>query len=42
MEAYRLIDKVEEPIPGNVIRVRRGVGIGGYLKRACELLNDPG
>jgi hypothetical protein len=41
MEAYRKIDKVEEPIPGNLIRVRRGVGIGRYLKRAWDLFNDP-
>ena len=41
MEAYRKIDKVEEPLPSNEIRVRRGVGIGRYLKRAWELLNAP-
>ena len=41
MEAYRKIDKVVEPLPSNEIRVRRGVGIGRYLKRAWELLNAP-
>ena len=41
MEVYRKIDKVEEPLPSNEIRVRRGVGIGRYLKRAWELLNAP-
>jgi DNA-binding protein len=39
MEAYRKIDKNEDPLPSNEIRVRRGVGIGRYLKRAWELLN---
>ena len=41
MEAYRQINIDEEPIPSNEIRVRRGVGIGRYLKRAWELLNAP-
>ena len=41
MEAYRKIEKAEEPLPSNEIRVRRGVGIGRYLKRAWELLNAP-
>lgn len=39
MEAYRKIAKVEDPLPQNEIRVRKGVGIGRYLKRAWELLN---
>ena len=41
MEAYKKIEKAEEPLPSNEIRVRRGVGIGRYLKRAWELLNAP-
>jgi hypothetical protein len=41
MEAYRRVDKVEDALPANEIRVRRGVGIGRYLKRAWELLNAP-
>ena len=38
-EAYRRVDKSEDTLPSNEIRVRRGVGIGRYLKRAWELLN---
>jgi len=38
-EAYRRVEKPEEPLPPNEIRVRRAVGIGRYLKRAWELLN---
>ena len=38
-EAYRRVDKPQETLPTNEIRVRRGVGIGRYLKRAWELLN---
>ena len=41
MEAYQKIERAEEPLPSNEIRVRRGVGIGRYLKRAWELLNAP-
>jgi DNA-binding protein len=41
MEAYKKIERAEEPLPSNEIRVRRGVGIGRYLKRAWELLNAP-
>lgn len=41
MEAYRRVDKAEDALPANEIRVRRGVGIGRYLKRAWELLNKP-
>ena len=39
-EAYRRVDKADEILPANEIRVRRGVGIGRYLKRAWELLNS--
>jgi len=38
-EAYRRVEKTEDSLPANEIRVRRGVGIGRYLKRAWELLN---
>lgn len=38
-EAYRRVEKADETLPANEIRVRRGVGIGRYLKRAWELLN---
>jgi len=40
MEAYRKVNKPEDPLPLNEIRVRRNVGIGRYLKRAWELLNQ--
>ena len=33
------IEKPQEVLPSNEIRVKRGVGIGRYLKRAHELLN---
>ena len=40
-EAYRKVNtSKEEPLPSNEIRVRRDVGIGRYLRRAWELLND--
>ena len=29
-EAYRRVQKTEEPLPQNEIRVRRGVGIGRH------------
>ena len=38
-DAYRRVEKADETLPANEIRVRRGVGIGRYLKRAWELLN---
>ena len=38
-DSYRRVDKAEDTLPANEIRVRRGVGIGRYLKRAWELLN---
>jgi DNA-binding protein len=40
-DKYRRIEKTQEALPSNEIRVRRGVGIGRYLKRAHELLNGP-
>ena len=39
-DAYRRVDKPQDTLPANEIRVRRGVGIGRYLKRAWELLNS--
>jgi DNA-binding protein len=39
-EAYQKVERVEDQLPPNEIRVRRGVGIGRYLKRAHDLLND--
>ena len=38
-DAYRRVERTEDSLPANEIRVRRGVGIGRYLKRAWELLN---
>ena len=38
-DSYRKVDRAEDTLPSNEIRVRRGVGIGRYLKRAWELLN---
>jgi DNA-binding protein len=40
-ESYRRVARAEDSLPANEIRVRRGVGIGRYLKRAWELLNGP-
>jgi len=39
-DKYMRIDKAQEVLPPNEIRVKRGVGIGRYLKRAHELLNS--
>jgi len=41
-DSYRRGEKQEDTLPTNEIRVRRGVGIGRYLKRAWELLNTEG
>jgi ribonuclease P/MRP protein subunit RPP25 len=38
-DKYRRVEKTQESLPANEIRVRRGVGIGRYLRRAYELLN---
>ena len=38
-DKYQRIEKPQETLPSNEIRVKRGVGIGRYLKRAYELLN---
>lgn len=38
-DKYQRIEKPLEQLPSNEIRVKRGVGIGRYLKRAHELLN---
>lgn len=37
-DKYQRIEKQQETLPPNEIRVKRGVGIGRYLKRAHELL----
>lgn len=37
-DKYQRIEKTQETLPPNEIRVKRGVGIGRYLKRAHELL----
>ena len=37
-DKYRRVEKTQESLPTNEIRVRRGVGIGRYLRRAVELL----
>lgn len=37
-EKYRRIEKPQEALPANELRVKRGVGIGRYLKRAHDLL----
>ena len=39
-DAYRKIEKIQEILPPNEIRVKRKVGLGRYLKRAHDLLND--
>jgi len=39
-DSYRRVERAPEVLPPNEIRVRRGVGIGRYLKRAWDLLND--
>ena len=39
-DSYRRVERAQEVLPPNEIRVRRGVGIGRYLKRAWDLLND--
>ena len=38
-DKYRRVEKAQENLPANELRVRRGVGIGRYLRRAVELLN---
>jgi len=39
-DKYVRIEKPQEMLPPNEIRVKRGVGIGRYLKRAHELLSS--
>jgi len=41
-EKYRRIEKEQEVLPPNEIRVKRTVGIGRYLKRANDLFNESG
>ena len=40
MEKYRRVEKTQETLPPNEIRVKRKVGIGRYLKRAHDLFNE--
>jgi ribonuclease P/MRP protein subunit RPP25 len=37
-DKYLRVDKTQEKLPENEIRVKRGPGIGRYLRRANELL----
>ena len=37
-DKYVRVEKQQESLPADEIRVRRGVGIGRYLRRAFELL----
>jgi hypothetical protein len=39
-EKYRRVEKKQEELPNNEIRVRRGAGIGRYLRRAVEVLSE--
>ena len=39
-DAYRKIEKTQEKLPPNEIRVKGNVAIGRYLKRAHYLLNE--
>ena len=41
MEAYRKVEKCEDSLQSNEIRVRYGVGLLRYLAWAWEILNDP-
>jgi len=43
-EKYRRVEKGQEVLPSNEIRVKRGVKIGRYLNRAHALLSgaEPG
>jgi DNA-binding protein len=38
MEKYTKVERSKESLPENELRVRRGPGIGRYLRRANELL----
>jgi len=37
-DKYRRVEKAQETLPANEVRVRRGVGVGRYLRRAVEVL----
>ena len=41
-DKYRRIEKPQEDLPSNEIRVKRKVGIGRYLKRANDLFSQNG
>jgi hypothetical protein len=38
-DKYRRVEKTQDSLPNNEIRVKRGVGIGRYLRRAFDVLN---
>jgi ribonuclease P/MRP protein subunit RPP25 len=38
-DKYRRVEKAQETLPVNEIRVKRDVGIGRYLRRAFDLLS---
>jgi hypothetical protein len=40
MDAYKKVNKKDDSLPSNEIRVRKDKGIGKYLQRAYELFND--
>lgn len=39
-DKYRRVEKTQESLPANELRVRKNVGIGRYLRRAYELLTS--
>ena len=39
-EKYTRVEKPQEKLPENEIRVRKGVGIGRYLRRANDILTN--
>lgn len=39
-DKYKRIEKAQDSLPANEIRVKRKVGIGRYLKRAHDLFNE--
>ena len=41
-DKYRRVEKSQEVLPPNEIRVKRKVGIGRYLKRANDLFGEDG
>jgi len=39
VEKYRMVEKQQDSLPINEIRVKKGMGIGRYLKRANDLIH---